>query len=124
MERTDVRWEELEGGYRHAYDVRPALARLSAGDPRAWEELWEELHHQGDVGEASYAAVPGLVSICSDHRPADWNLYALSATIEQARHTGDNPPLPAWLAEDYALAWKRLEVLALTELSPLPATTW
>lgn len=61
----DPRWDDLEGGYRIEYDPRPALLTLedSPDDPDAWAELWEELHHQGDVGEASYAAVPYLAAL-------------------------------------------------------------
>ena len=25
-----------------------------------WEVVWDELHHQGDVGEATYALIPYL----------------------------------------------------------------
>src|SRR5215469_1203330 len=57
---TDKPWTELIGGYRTAFDPRPALHKLESNvhAKEAWHELWEELHHQGDVGEASYAAVP------------------------------------------------------------------
>ena len=54
----------------------------------------DNLHHQGNVGEASYAAVTALVDLyCSDHLP-DWNLFALTATIEVERHRKGNPSLP------------------------------
>lgn len=54
----------MEGGYRLPYDPRPALDRLATVDvAAAWAELWQELYHQGDVGEASYAAVPELVRL-------------------------------------------------------------
>jgi hypothetical protein len=51
----DRRWEKLLGGYRTAFDPRPALQNLESDVhvKDAWHELWEELHHQGDVGEAS-----------------------------------------------------------------------
>jgi len=56
-------WGELNDGYGAPYDPRPAIAKLRAEplDQAAWGELWNELHHQGDVGAASYAAVPLLV---------------------------------------------------------------
>ena len=46
------RWYQLTGGYKTPFDPRPALAKLSKlqDEVGAWEELWEELHHQGDVG--------------------------------------------------------------------------
>jgi hypothetical protein len=114
----DPRWKTLKGGYREAYDPTPALARLESGSNSndAWAELWNELHHQGDVGEASYAAVPALVEIQSRTRSLGWNFYALIATIEIERHRTANPPLPAWLASTYREAWLSVLPLALDEL--------
>jgi hypothetical protein len=81
-----------------------------------WQELWQELHHQGDVGEASYAALAPLVRMYTGRGQPDWNIYALAVTIELARNAGANPPVPSWLAEDYWGAWKKLEAQALAEL--------
>lgn len=52
---SDPRWNQLECGYRVRYDPRPALAKLQSGVDvaAAWEVLWQELHHQGDVGVVS-----------------------------------------------------------------------
>lgn len=112
----DWRWPNLEGGYRVPYDPRDALGRLAAGDVApAWEELWNELHHQGDIGLASYAAIPELVRIHEALQIADWNFYALVATIEQARDNPSNPQLPKWLSDEYDLAWRDLERLALSD---------
>lgn len=116
MDFADERWAGLQGGYRRPYDVRPALHRFAAGDSAVWDELWEELHHQGDIGEASYAAVPEIVRAYAARSEPDWNVYALAATIEEARHAGNNPALPAWLADDYIRAWKDLETRALADL--------
>jgi len=73
MRLTDARWSMLAGGYRIPYDPRPALSKLAANfaDKSAWDELWNELHHQGNVGEASYAAVTALVDIYPTDRRAD-----------------------------------------------------
>jgi hypothetical protein len=108
----------MKGGYRVAYDPREAIAKLSESplSQEAWDELWNELHHQGDVGEASYAAVPLLVEACSDG-PRDWNLYALVATIEVERHRKTNPNVPPWAAESYGAALQRARQLALTDLA-------
>ena len=108
----------LSGGYRTPYDPRPALSKLAANVAvaSAWEELWNELHHQGDVGEASYAAVTTLVDLYSSERTPDWNLFALSATIEIERHRKVNPSLPEWLKDDYEVAWQKLGELALATL--------
>jgi hypothetical protein len=81
-----------------------------------WRELWNELHHQGDVGEASYAALPVLVELAHQASARDWNIYALAATIETERHASRNPPIPTWLAADYAAAWNTLAILALRDL--------
>src|SRR3954462_890074 len=64
----DARWRELRLGYRTPYGPRKALLSLERGTDvsAARGELWEELHHQGDVGVASYAAVRHLVRIRAD----------------------------------------------------------
>lgn len=99
----DERWKHLIGGYKIPFDPRPSLRKLEnqQDTATAWEELWEELHHQGDVGEASYAAVPELVRIHRSGGAADWNLYAIVAIIELARTESHNPEVPDWLREDY-----------------------
>ena len=115
---TDPKWSRLAGGYRVAYDPRPALSKLAADVEvaSAWEELWNNLHHQGDVGEASYATVTALADLYSNDNLPDWNLFALTATIEVERHRKGNPPLPEWLSDDYQLAWHKLEELTVTTL--------
>ena len=60
-----------------------------------WDELWDELNHQGEVGVASYAAVPELVRIAGGATCRDWNIYGLVATIEVERHRKGNPSVPA-----------------------------
>jgi hypothetical protein len=107
MDMDGGRWSALEGGYRVAYDPRDALTRLARGDvASAWPELWNELHHQGDLGLASFAAIPELVRVHAARGIADWNTYALAATIEEARDNPNNPKLPEWLREDYERAWR------------------
>jgi hypothetical protein len=113
---TDTVWRELQGGYRVPYDASKALARMERGES-VWEELWNELHHQGDVGVASYAAIPQIVRISEARRDRDWNLYALASTIEIERHRKNNPPLPEWLAPSYKAAWEGIVRLALFDLA-------
>lgn len=123
----DQRWLELRGGYRNPCDPRPLLAKLEAGTDLSgsWSELWDELHHQGDVGDASYAAVPHLVHIYRQRAIADWNTYALVAIIELARGESvdllhgkrKNPEVPDWLKEGY---FKAIGDLAETGLKELP----
>ena len=118
MNLDDPQWSRLLGGYRIPYDPRKALLALERADEAdsAWEELWTELFHQGDVGEASYAAVPHLVRIHAARGVADWNTYALVATIEIARRMGHNPELPASLSDAYQAAWHELVTLGLRDL--------
>ena len=86
----DKRWQNLEGGYREKFDPRPQLSKLLANNDTkvAWHELWEGLHHQGDIGEASYAAVPELVRIYRERRELDWNTYAIVGVVELAVRMG------------------------------------
>ncbi|HET6413810.1 MAG TPA: hypothetical protein VFG53_17260 [Anaeromyxobacter sp.] len=112
---NDPIWKNLKGGYGVPYDASAPLARLERGD-QVWEELWQELHHQGDVGDASYAAVPHLVRICGALPDRDWNLYGLVSTIEVERHRKSNPPLPEWVRADYQMALRDLLALGLADL--------
>jgi hypothetical protein len=118
MEFSDPGWTSMLGGYRVPYDPRGALLALEQGDnfAGAWEELWNELHHQGDVGEASYAAVPHLVRIHAARGAADWNTYALIATIDDARRDARNPELPPNLRQAYEDALRALADIGLKEL--------
>jgi hypothetical protein len=114
---TEERWAGLLGGYRIPYDPRKALQRLEQGDAAAaWDELWNELHHQGDIGEASFAALPHLVRIHERRGVPDWNTYALIAIIELARDSTDNPQLPPDLQHCYEAAWRCLVEIGLREI--------
>ena len=112
-------WENLEGGYRARFDPRPQLRNLEIGKDvrQAWHELWEELHHQGDVGVASYAAVPQIVRIYKsrDYR-SGWDTFAIVATIELARDNPQNPAVPKWLEEDYFEAIRDLGTIAAVQI--------
>jgi hypothetical protein len=81
-----------------------------------WDELWNELHHQGDVGVASYAAVPQLVRIAGGAAHRDWNFYGLIATIEVERHRKGNPAIPSWLKADYDSALATASAFALADM--------
>jgi hypothetical protein len=97
----DPRWKSYEGGYRLPYDASVPLGRLlrDGGSEALWAELWEELYHQGDVGAASYAAVPYLVEFVRRSAAIDWNALALIALIELQRPS--NPPVPPEITESY-----------------------
>ncbi|MBQ9350398.1 MULTISPECIES: hypothetical protein [unclassified Phyllobacterium] len=112
---TDERWYTLRSGYRDLYNPSDALQALEQGDfTLAWDELWENLHHHGDVDTAAYAAVPEIVRIAWQLKLRDWNAFALVATIEAARLNNDrNPPIPEWLMDAYERAWVDMATLAL-----------
>jgi hypothetical protein len=90
----DPRWQTYHGGYRVPYDASRPLQQLFQGAPTApiWEEFWQELHHQGDVDAASYAAVPHLLEYTRASAVLDWNVFALISTIELARPNNPEPP--------------------------------
>jgi hypothetical protein len=115
---SDPRWQALTGGYKMPLDPRPLVGRLADPSDRkdAWSELWEELHHQGDVGTASYAAVPLLVE---DHqnRAANRNVFAIVAIIDLARTEPGNPALPEWLSAEYFAAIDELAKIGVKQLA-------
>lgn len=83
------------------YDASKVLRGLTDGasGKTAYQELWEQLHHQGDLGEASYASVPWLIEITRRSPLPDWNPLALVCTIELARPS--NQEVPPELQEGY-----------------------
>ena len=113
----DPRWKTLHGAYRRPFDASRALRQIYArenGDV-AWSELWNELHHQGDVDAASYAVVPHVVQILKTSADIDLNGYAFVATVELERHRRKNPPIPVWMQEAYDAAWNELLPIALRD---------
>lgn len=114
----DPRWENLEAGYRTICDLRPFLRQLeTASNPQpAWDALWEEMYHQGDVGPGSYVAVPHIVRIHQMRGKIDWNTYALVASVEAARVFRDNPDVPEWARSAYDSALRELARTGLVEL--------
>jgi hypothetical protein len=114
----DLRWREMTGGYGIPFDPRPLLKRLETDSDttEAWQQLWDELHHQGDVGEASFAAVPFLVESYRKRGETGWNTYAIVAIIELARKEGKNPDVPQWMADDYFHAIRKLAEIGTEEV--------
>lgn len=106
----DPRWRDFKGGYRQPYDASEAIRRLLAdgASEELWEELCGELHHQGDVDQASYAAVPWLVEFVRLSSRIDWNALALIAVIELERPRHRNPKPHKLLAEAYQTAIRSL----------------
>ncbi len=117
LDLSDPIWQKLAAGYRVTYDASSALRSLenaqSVGEEKVvWDELWQELHHQGDVDEASYAAVPHLLRIAKSKAKLNWNCFGLIAVIELERHNPRNPPVPDYLSEAYREALKTVGSIA------------
>jgi hypothetical protein len=105
----DPRWQQLCGGYRVPFDARPLLIQVERDpSPKNWGLLTEELFHQGDVGDASYAAVPQIVRIALKHSPLRVDALTLVILIEVARRSEGNPPVPEWLKTEYETAIEQL----------------
>lgn len=107
----DPRWQSYTGGYRVPYDASAPLRRLfvEGASPELWEELWQQLHHQGDVGPAAFAAVPWLLEYAARQKELEWHVFGLIAVIELERtHYCRNRPMPPELADDYSEAIARL----------------
>jgi|SRR5436190_2142064 hypothetical protein len=99
-------WATLNGGYKIPYNASRPLKKLRDAIRQEdleviFTELWDNLHHQGDVGIASYLAVPQLVSICIIKKSLDWNFIGLCSLIENCRLDGRNPELPPEYQDAY-----------------------
>ena len=114
-------WQRAEGGYKVEYDASIPLRRLEeTNEPSViagiFDELWNELHHQGDVGLASYLAVPQIVRIGITKNLFNWDVVGLCAVIELQRHLGDNPPLPAEYIDYYKAGLTDLRLFVLANI--------
>jgi hypothetical protein len=112
LDLNDSRWEEFYGGYKIPYNAAYALKDLEqASDITELDEiiveLYDELHHQGDVDLASYYAVPHLIRIAWEKPDFFDKIMGLVITIETAR-LKNNPPIPADLKADYEQAMLKL----------------
>jgi len=118
----DPKWNKLEGGYKGSlYDASVPLKQLEKAKTLTevnaiYKELWNELHHQGDVGLASYYAVPHLVRIAKETRLVDNNVLSMVSVIEIQRHK-NNPIIPGKLVPAYNDAIEGLQSLAEVALS-------
>ena len=91
----DPRWPSLDGGNHAPFDASPWLRALkkTGPTPKVWEALYAGLYHQGDVDQASYAAVPHLLEYLAASETLDELALALVAVVELYRPY--NPaPLP------------------------------
>ena len=64
------RWRDLRHAYGAAEDIPELLKQLEShpddgDDAEPWFSLWSALAHQGDVFQASFAAIPHVVAALS-----------------------------------------------------------
>jgi hypothetical protein len=114
MELEDRSWGLLDGGYRIPYDASKPLKKLKVVTSQKerqglFDELWENLHHQGDVGLASYLTVPHLIDICIESKSLDRNFIGLCVMIENCRINGKNPELPSQYDDFYFSSLTKFE---------------
>jgi len=124
MDLNDKTWTRLEGGYRIPYDASGPLKRLRDSAnlkeiDSALDELWENLHHQGDVGIASYLSIPKIIESLSQRRSFDWKFIGLVVLIENCRINGGNPELPAEYNDYYFGALSAFERYLLENFKSL-----
>ena len=101
-------------------DVRPWIQPLLTDEPvksEHWDFLWDELHHQGTLGEASYAVIPYLAEYVRRTADLNWNIFAFAACVELQRTAQDNPPVPAEILDAYLESLQELPRLSLRETS-------
>ncbi len=115
-------WQTLEGGYKIIYDVSIPLRELeittdSQTIENIWKELWDELHHQGNVGLASYLAVPQLARIATARNFYNWNLLGICCVIEQQRQLNENPQLPVEFENYYKEGLQTLKQFVIDNLN-------
>ena len=127
IELDDPRWPELSHAYGSAADLPELLRQLArATGPKIgyqsepWFTLWSSLCHQGDVYDASYAALPHIVEIAvSAKEPIDFSFLQLPAAIEIARNSGNGPPVTECVAVHRHEDWD--EPTLLSAVSALAA---
>ena len=106
----DLRNRKLLGGYRAPCDVVTIIKNVLAEpyDRAAWDTFWQELYHQGDIGEASLSAIPILANKLIEESYDGADLWAYVGSIQIAKGQRDNPDIPEWLSKDYLSAMKQL----------------
>lgn len=113
---ASTRWSELQHAYGAATDVPPLLEQLAtlpdaAGETEPWFSLWSALAHQGDVYDASFAAVPHVVqALASAPLRASAVYFQFPAWVEVCR-IRNGVDVPEDLSEAYFAALSTLPSL-------------
>lgn len=110
------RWSELRHAYGAASNIPSLLSQLSAlpeskGEAEPWFSLWSALAHQGDVFDASFAAVPHVVCAAAvNPLQADSVYFQFPAWVEICRQK-QGVDVPSELATAYFDALTKLPSL-------------
>ena len=113
---SDPRWKEYRSGYNlTTTKVVEWIEVLFSGEFEDvhWEYLWNELHHQNDVGEAAYAVIPYLAKYAKENKSSNWNIWGFPVVVELARLDIENPAIPKEIEKSYFDAFKVLSQEAL-----------
>lgn len=126
LDITADQWNNMNGGYKTPYNPSYIFELLSKDicSVEAWDLTWENLHHQGDIGEASYAIIPKLVDLYKESQSTDCQLYSYVSLIIQESHRKSNPKIPDWLIEDFSKSLSSLFEMALSDLKISDNKDW
>lgn len=107
----ELKKKELYGGYRTKCDAARLVFAVLANpeDTDAWNEFWQELYHQSDIGDASLAVVPILVQGLINKNYRAEHLWAYVSSVEIVKGRRNNPNVPEWLSQSYSEAINNLE---------------
>ena len=108
---SDPRWVKYRSGYnRTSTNIVEWIEVLLSDkfDDTHWEYLWDELHHQNDVGEAAYAVIPYLAKYAKETKSSNWNIWAFPVVVELARLDIENPVIPKEIEKNYFNAFNIL----------------
>lgn len=107
-------WARLRHAYGVATDLPPMLNKLWTDDwELVWDELVNEILHQGDVYQAAYAAASHLVACAEDIGPGEQSDAMLYQVGRIAR---GGPEVPDWIEEDWEDAQEEARQLILDRL--------
>ena len=111
----DPIWKNLTGGYQIPYDASIALKKLETAlnekdEELIWEELWQELYHQGDIGIASFLTIPQLIRIYKIKNRANYHVFGFITAVELARING-LLNIPTEFKEEYEKALNQIPEL-------------
>lgn len=112
----DPRWETFEGGYKHTRFNCVSLIRhlqQHGTDNTFWDIVWEDLYHQGDVGEATYAFMPYLATHVEESQNVDYMVYVFASAVALSRESSRNPSIPDYLLPGYEWAITTLLIAPL-----------